>query len=220
MEILYSVEHWSIFEEKRRRTRDILMKLSSLGMEGYVYGSVARGDVRKDSDIDIIVFSPVFVKLEMIDSSHKFIIQATPASTPKAYISLDPLESEVISFPLSKMRKNEEEFYGFGGLINMEGVEKKIRVPGVNKMLNLVLPNDKGHFEIPVDENEEMVAKLLHISLETVKERKSLLTRRKEKGKTGVFLKYKLGVDETFEDAIRKLSKNNKFFRRVINEQF
>ncbi|BAB67180.1 MULTISPECIES: nucleotidyltransferase domain-containing protein [Sulfurisphaera] len=217
MEIEYSREHWEILKNKRERAIEILRQIKSLGMEGYIYGSVARGDVKKDSDIDIIIFNPDMLKIELIPHHHKFIVQATPSSTPKAYISLDEEEKEVISFPLNKLKRKEIEFYYFGGIISLEDLLKGKRVPGVNKDLEIIIPTEKGHIQIPLIGNEDYAVKLLKISHDTILERENLLEKREERGHTGVFLKYELGDDENFEFAIRNLSKNNKFFRRMIN---
>jgi len=220
MEIIYSEEHWKLLKEKRQKAVEILTKLRELGMEGYVYGSVARGDVKKDSDIDIIIFNPDLLKLELIPFDHRFIVQATPTSTPKAYISLDPEEKEVISFPLAKLKRKEIEFYYFGGLVSLNELLENKRVPGVNKELEIIIPTEKGHIQIPLHGNEDYAVKLLKISHDTILERERLLEKREERGHTGIFIKYELDNDESFEYAIRNLSKNNKFFRRAINAEW
>ncbi len=217
MEIEYSEEHWNILRYKRKISLDLLYKLKNNGLFGYVYGSVARGDVRKDSDIDIIVFNPNIIELDLIDFDHKFIIQATPFSTPKAYISLDPEESEVISFPLSRLKRDEEEFYRFGGMLDYCGVEKNLRIAGINKKMEIIIPTEKGHNEISLRGNEDYASKTLKISISTILEREKLLTKRVEKGRTGVFLRYDLSKDESFESSIRILYKKNKFFRRMLD---
>ncbi|BFH72486.1 nucleotidyltransferase domain-containing protein [Sulfurisphaera javensis] len=217
MEIEYSREHWELLKNKRDRAIEILRNLRELGIEGYVYGSVARGDVKKGSDIDIIVFNPDLLKLELVPHHHKFIVQATPFSTPKAYISLDEEEKEIISFPLNKLKRKEIEFYHFGGLVSFDDLLKNKRVAGVNKILELIIPSEKGHIQLPLVGNEDYAVKLLKISHDTILEREKLLEKREERGHTGVFLKYELDENESFEYAIRNLSKNNKFFRRMMN---
>lgn len=218
MEVEYTEEHWRLLKEKREIAKSVLLKLAETRLEGYVYGSVARGDVNKDSDIDVVIFNPKIFELDMIEADHKFIIQATPISTPKAYISLDPEESIVITFPLTKLKKDEEEFYYFGGILSLKDLMEDKRVPGVNKKLELIIPTPKGHIQIPLLNNEEYASKILKISLSTIKEREQLLLRREEKGRRGVFLRYDLGKDENFAQAIRELSKHNKFFKRAIND--
>ncbi|MCY0874368.1 MAG: DNA polymerase subunit beta, partial [Acidianus infernus] len=156
--------------------------------------------------------------LDLLEADHKYIIQATPISTPKAYISLNPEETEVISFPLSKLKKDEEEFYYFGGLVSLEDIINGVRKPGINKELKLIIPNKNGHDEIPLKGNEDYATRLLKISIATINEREKLLMKREDKGRTGVFLKYELAANENFEEAIRELSRRNKFFRRVLND--
>ncbi|WP_373468994.1 nucleotidyltransferase domain-containing protein [Acidianus infernus] len=218
MEIKYTEEQWKLFNEKRKRAKEILETLYYKGIKGYAYGSIARGDVKKTSDIDIIVFEPNILELDLLEADHKYIIQATPISTPKAYISLNPEETEVISFPLSKLKKDEEEFYYFGGLVSLEDIINGVRKPGINKELKLIIPNKNGHDEIPLKGNEDYATRLLKISIATINEREKLLMKREDKGRTGVFLKYELAANENFEEAIRELSRRNKFFRRVLND--
>lgn len=218
MEVEYTERHWKLLAEKRDRALRILSTLRMLGQEGFTYGSVARGDVHEDSDIDVVVFSPDILKLDLLNADHKFIVQATPFSTPKAYISLDPDEKEVISFPLSKMSRKEVEFYYFGGLVSAQDIEKGIRISGVNKKLMIIIPTEKGHIEIPLKGNEDYAAKVLkNVSYDTILERERLLTKREDRGHSGVFLKYELDRDESFENAIRNLYKTNKYFRRAID---
>ncbi len=216
MEIKYDEKHWQLLAIKRKRAEEILAMLLQQGMNGYVYGSVARGDVHKDSDIDIVVFEPNMIKLDLLEAHHKFIVQATPFSTPKAYISLDADEKEVISFPLAKLKKDEIEFYRFGGMVSLEELKENKRVPGVNKRLKLIIPTEYGHEELDLKGNEDYASKLLKISVDTIRERENLLTKRVERGHSGVFLTYTLGGDESIQDAIRKLVKSNKFFRKQI----
>ncbi|AEE93562.1 DNA polymerase subunit beta [Acidianus hospitalis] len=218
MQIEYTEEQWKLFNEKRRRAKEILESLYYRGIKGYAYGSIARGDVKKTSDIDIIVFEPNILELDLLEADHKYIIQATPISTPKAYISLNPEETEVISFPLSKLKKDEEEFYYFGGLVSLEDIINGVRKPGINKELKLIIPNKNGHEEIPLKGNEDYATRLLKISITTINEREKLLMKREDKGRTGVFLKYELATNENFEEAIRELSRRNKFFRRALND--
>ena len=216
----YTERHWKLLAEKRGKALEVISTLHKISLEGFVYGSVARGDVNEDSDVDVVVFYPDILKLDLIEADHKFIIQATPYSTPKAYISLDPDEKTVISFPLAKMSRKEIEFYYFGGLVSEKDIEKGVRVPGVNKKLMLIIPTEKGHIEVPLKGNEDYAVKVLkNVSYDTILEREYLLTKREERGHTGVFLKYVLDRDESFESAIRNLYKSNKFFRRAIDAE-
>ncbi|ACP38776.1 nucleotidyltransferase domain-containing protein [Saccharolobus islandicus] len=217
MQIDYTERHWKILNGKRKIAIEILSLLKQYGMDGYVYGSVARGDVNEKSDVDVIVFNPNQIVLDTLNVNHKYIVQATPNSVPKAYLSIDEEETIVISFPLGRLRRNEIEFYSFGGLVDLKDLLENRRVPGVNKKLMLIIPTENGHMEIPLEGNEDYVSKLLKISLDTIMERKRLLTKRIERGHTGIFLRYDLSGNESIYDAFNKMYKSNKFFKRMVD---
>ncbi|MEM1928042.1 MAG: hypothetical protein QXS85_04840 [Acidilobaceae archaeon] len=63
---------------------------------------------------------------------------------------------------------------------------------------------------------EAHVARVLGVSLETVLERVRVLTRRREHGRTGVFLKKELDASTPIEEAVRELVEKNPFFRRKV----
>ena len=220
MEVEYDNRHWELLRAKREEARKIMETLISLGMkEVYVYGSVARGDVKEKSDVDVVVFDPNLLKLDLLEVDHKFIVQATPRSTPKAYLSLDPEELHIITFPLARLQKDELEFFSFGGKLGYRGVLEGKRVPGVNKSLQLIIPTERGHIEMPLEGNEDLASKYLGISVDTIRQRERLLKRREEVGRTGVFLKYDVAKDGSILEAMRTLYKNNKYFRIVIDER-
>ncbi|MEM1600523.1 MAG: DNA polymerase subunit beta, partial [Sulfolobales archaeon] len=83
-------------------------------------------------------------------------------------------------------------------------------VPGVNKQLILIIPTEFGHVEYPVIGYEGYVAKVVGISVETVRERVEVLSRRDRVGRTGVYLKYFLRADEGFDEALSTLMKNRR----------
>ncbi|GAH87012.1 unnamed protein product, partial [marine sediment metagenome] len=106
------------------------------GLNPFIYGSIARGDVHNDSDIDIVLIRSIApYQIEIILDKNGFnnyfreIIMATPADTLKLYIYLSELES--ITIPLSKFDKKSREFYDFGGKINLNQIKNNIRVPGI-----------------------------------------------------------------------------------------
>ncbi len=224
VEVFYSPRRWKILAKKRDKAMFILKILEEISVSAYVYGSVARGDVHQKSDIDIVVTEPTLPLslLEQDLSKHtdnpifREIIQATPRSTPKYYIHLK--DEVTVSFPIGKLREREEEFYKFGGKIGLEEIIGNIRVPGVNKKLRLIIPSKKGHLEYPVRGYEEIVAKVLGVKKELVEERVKVLTKRRTIGTTGLYLSYRLMPEESFEEALLRLKRLKKGFRRRLSE--
>ncbi len=211
-EVLYDEVRWRILKELRNDALRIMNALTSCGLKPIVHGSVARGDVDKGSDVDVVipyVVQPYLVELCLeragLTLMNRYVVQATPAMTPKAYVELDAHGLRTVSFPLRHLGTREWEFYRFGGLLDIEGLRAGKRVPGVNKSLVLIIPTPRGHREAPVIGYEGYVAKVLGISVETVLERVRVLTRRDKRGRTGVFLKYVLAPNESFEEAINRL---------------
>ncbi|MFP3227609.1 MAG: nucleotidyltransferase domain-containing protein [Caldisphaera sp.] len=222
-EIIYDNKRWEIYKNKRKRALDIISSLQDISNSIIIVGSVARGDVKESSDLDIIIMDLIRpYKLEYILEKKgytifkKEIVQATPNYAPKAYIYLDSDYKEVISFPLAKLNSNELEFYYWGGQINKDGILKDKRVPGVNKNLKLIIPTNMGHFEYPIFDREAEVSRILNIKIETVMERERVLSRRKEIGRTGVFLKYEVPYNEPLDESIKFLIKKNQFFRKRL----
>ncbi|MGY0288558.1 MAG: nucleotidyltransferase domain-containing protein [Candidatus Methanodesulfokora washburnensis] len=217
--VIYDEEHWNLLKMKREVALRFMSRLFSFGVKSYVYGSVARGDVRKASDIDIIVLEPVLplssvesILAELGDPVRREIVQATPRSTPKFYIHYEGMVT--VSFPLCHLGEKESFFYRFGGMNDLKDVRK--RVPGVDKKLMLVYPVEEGHISIGVVGREALAAKILSIPIKVVEERVKVLRRRKEVGTTGLYLKYQLNTEEGLEEAILRLSRVKKwFFRRM-----
>ncbi len=225
-EVVYDEKHWRLLRILRREAIKLLKPFHCLGIEAVVHGSIARGDIWEGSDID--VFIPIVIpgyRVELILESagytiySRYIAIATPNSTPKAYIVLDPEERIVVSFPLLKPSSREYEFYRFGGLLDLDGLLSDRRVPGVDKRLVLIEPTERGHRESPVIGREAEVASILGISIDTVLERVRVLTRRDEIGRTGVFIKYELSPDEGFEEALIKISNTNPLVRRLLRQR-
>lgn len=222
-EVIYDEARWRTLAAKRGRATPVLRALMGAGLEAYVFGSVARGDVRPGSDVDIVILDPAppyLVELAIeragLRAYSKEIVQATPSYVPKAYIYLDPDEELVVSFPLARMRPREQEFYRWGGLLDAKGVLEGRRVPGVNKELIAIIPTPRGHVEVPVAGHEGEVARLLRVSMDIVRERLSVLGRRREVGRTGTFIKEEVPPDEPIEEAVRRLAERNEFFRRAV----
>ena len=221
LEIIYDDNHWKLLKRLRAEAIKLMSILNRLSIFSIVHGSIARGDVSEESDIDI--FIPDVVSSFLVETalerarvpiSKRLLIQATPTYSIKAYIEID--EKRSISFPLSKLRKTEREFYKFGGEATLEMLRKNVRVPGVDKRLMLIEPTPEGHVESSIVGREGEVAKLLGISMKTVLDRVRVLKRRDEVGRTGLFIERELSPHETFESVLKKLSERNPAVRRRL----
>ena len=221
LEIIYDDNHWKLLKRLRAEAIKLMSILNRLSIFSIVHGSIARGDVSEESDIDI--FIPDVVSSFLVETaleragvpiSRRLLIQATPTYSIKAYIEID--EGRSISFPLSKLRKTEREFYKFGGEATLEMLKQEIRTPGVDKRLMLIEPTAKGHIESSIIGRENEAAKLLGVSVETVLDRVRVLTRRDKIGRTGLFIEKELLPEETFESALKELAEKNPAVRRRL----
>ena len=70
----------------------------------------------------------------------------------------------------------------------------------------LIEPTETGHVESSVIGREQVAAKILGVSAETVLDSVHTLIKRDTVGRTGIFVKRELAPDETFELALKKLS--------------
>jgi predicted nucleotidyltransferase len=221
IEIVYKKNQWKLLSMMRERAKSILSELEKFNLNAVVHGSVARGDVNRFSDIDIFIpqLIPSFkiessLKRAKIEIKKKYMIQATPNSSMKAYLEID--EITTISFPLMNLRRVEREFYRFGGAINLKQINSKHRVLGVDKKLMLIEPTEKGHIEQSILGIEDHVARLLKISTQTILNRVNTLKKRKKFGRTGVFIKEQITSTQTFEMAIQKIARQNPAVRRRL----
>ncbi len=219
--VTYSENHLKLLHQKRERSKLLLEMFSKEGLNPFIYGSIARGDVHNDSDIDIVLLQSIApYQIEIILDKSGFnnyfreIIMATPADTLKLYIYLNELES--ITIPLSKFDKKSREFYDFGGKINLNQIKNSIRVPGIDKRLVLIQPTSDGHEEYSIIGNENLAAKQLNVSIDLINERKKVLLKREKKGRTGVFLKRPIAIRETTELVLKKLSNKNSIVRKKL----
>ncbi|MHA2390932.1 MAG: nucleotidyltransferase domain-containing protein [Promethearchaeota archaeon] len=219
--IIYSEYNWSLLKSKRDNAAKLLKIFAKEGFKPYIHGSIARGDVHEDSDIDIVFTQNVpSFQIEYILSKYGFetyfreIIMATPLDTLKLYIHLSELES--ITIPLSKLDKSFIEFYNYGGKVTLNELKSNTRVPGIDKRLVLVKPSPQGHEEISIIGNEALAAKEVGVSIDIVNERKRVLLRREKFGRTGVFLKRELQISESTEEVLKNLAKKKSIVRKKL----
>ncbi|MFX1559959.1 MAG: nucleotidyltransferase domain-containing protein [Promethearchaeota archaeon] len=219
-EIHYSPDHWNHLQTLRNSALETIEKLESIGVKPFVYGSVARGDISKSSDIDIIVLRPVSsyrIELVLGPFLKRKLVQATPSMVLKGHIHLP--ENTVVTFPLFKLMSREEEFYRWGGLVDSTGLKDKVRVAGVDKRLILIEPTSSGHIEQGVMGREQEVSRKLNVSIGIAKERVRVLTRRDSVGRTGVYLTRTLDDDENFEAVAKSLQDSDPALRRTIQRR-
>jgi uncharacterized protein len=220
-EVTYNTARWAQLKALREKAVPVMAALEAFHLQSTVHGSVARGDVKESSDVDVFIADVqnsflVVTALEKakIPINVRLIVQATPNYAMKAHITVD--ETTTVTFPLMEMRRVEREFYRFGGEANLTILKGDQRVAGVDKRLMLIEPTEKGHVESSVIGKEESTAKLLGISSETVLDRVHALTKRDTVGRTGVFVKKELLPEDTFEGALKKLAEANPAVRRRI----
>ena len=221
LEVKYDEKRWRILRRLRAEAIKIMSVLRSSNIFSITHGSIARGDVSEKSDIDIFIphvvssFSvETILERAGIPISKRVLIQATPIYSIKAYVEIE--EGKSVSFPLSKLRKTEREFYKFGGEATLEMLEEGIRTPGVDKRLMLIEPTSEGHIESTIIGRENEVARFLGVSVETVLDRVHALRRRNEIGRTGLFIEKELSPEETFESALKELAERNPAVRRRL----
>ena len=208
----YSRERWNLFKKIRLKAYKIMSCFEEYGIKTIVFGSVARGDVTKTSDIDIVIpyrISSAIVEnilyLSGFSILRKEIVKATPLHSFKAYLYIE--EKVVISFPLEELSFLEREFYRFGGELNLRGIKEDKRVPGVDKRLMFIQPIKDGHIEFSIIGRESEVADRLGVSLQIVLEREKVLLKRKTYGRTGVYVKRILLPFQSIEEELEKLMK-------------
>ncbi|RJS78807.1 DNA polymerase subunit beta [Candidatus Bathyarchaeota archaeon] len=223
LEVVYDEERWRILRRLRRKAVKIMEALNRAYIGSVAHGSIARGDVSPKSDVDI--FIPQKVPSFLVETAleragipikRRVLIQATPTYAIKAYIEVD--ERTSVSFPLVNLRPVERDFYKFGGEVDLPMLKAGVRVPGVDKRLMLIEPTPRGHVESTIIGREETVARLLGISVNTVLDRVRTLTRRDEIGRTGVFLKKEIALDESLEEVLKNLADRNPAIRRRLRE--
>lgn len=221
-EVIYSQEHLELLKKKRIQALNLLELFRRNNLDPYVYGSVARGDVHPDSDIDIAFLYRVppykveyILQKQDIGQYNREIIMATPADSPKLYIYLSELKC--ITIPLTKLSRSSRLFYDFGGKLDYNQLKRDIRVPGVDKRLVLIKPTEKGYEEFSIINQESVAAKTVGVPISIINERKKVLLRREKHGRTGVFLKEELSLNETVQGALKRLAQENSIIRKKLN---
>jgi uncharacterized protein len=222
-EVTYTSTRWAQLSELRARAVLVMAALEAFHLGSVVHGSIARGDVHKDSDVDAFIpevqnsfLVETALEKAKIPINARYIVQATPSYAMKAHIEID--EKTTVSFPLMEMRRVEREFYRFGGEVNLAQLKGNVRVAGVDKRLMLIEPTETGHVESSIIGREEFAAKTLGVAAETVLDRVHALVKRDTVGRTGVFVKKELSSDETFELALKKLAELNPAVRRRMKK--
>jgi predicted nucleotidyltransferase len=221
-ESLYTPSHWNLLQSLREEALEMIRPLHRRHIQALAYGSIARGDVKPTSDIDIIIPNPPAPAIieALIETettiTHREIIQATPNYAAKAYIHT--AEDKSYNFPLVLLRSHERDFYSFAGSVDHPQLAQGIRVPGVTKDLTLITPTPQGHTETPVTDNEGATAKALGIGVTAVLDRVRTLRRREKIGRTGVYVQRTLHPHESFGDVYQQLSRRRPPLRRRQRE--
>jgi predicted nucleotidyltransferase len=222
-EVGYSADHLALLDGLRAEAERVG---EALGPGWSVHGSIARGDVKKGSDIDLVFLGggniPSFrVEMDLekarLHWTGREVVMATPNSSPKGHIHLG--EKTTVTFPLAGFRPQEEAFYKFGGCLPAEGVRSAPRVCGVSKKLLLIIPTGEGHMESSITGRETETARLLGVPVEVVNERVRVLSRRDRIGRTGVYMREEVEDGSSFEEALRFLSDRDPVVRRAVGER-
>ncbi|MEM1583830.1 MAG: nucleotidyltransferase domain-containing protein [Nitrososphaerota archaeon] len=225
VKVVYDEDRWTLLRNLRDKALKIMDVLSLKGLETIVYGSIARGDVKPKSDVDVFIQYPVssailqvYLEENGFKIYRKVLVQATPSYVPKAYIYLDEEELTSISFPLAKMKKEEIEFYKLAGQLDYNRLREGGRVPGINKDLLFIVPVEDGHIEMPVKMNIERAAKIIGVDPQTIRNRIRVLEKRREHGRTGVYREIEVSREENFEDILDYLRDRDPALRRRLKK--
>jgi len=222
VEVVYSEDHWRLLGELRSRAVRVMEAIAPV-VEALVIGSVARGDVHVNSDVDIALLDPVapsIIEERLADKGFNVefreLVQATPRRTPRLYVHLG--DNVRVSIPLTRLTRLEEEFYKFAGSLTYSELRKDLRVPGVNKRLLLIVPTELGHLEFSIVDEIEEAARILGVSQDVVRERVEMLLRRDERGRSGLYLRVEIPAWESAEEVIRRVSRRIPALRKILSE--
>ena len=220
-DVQYGEDQWDLLKSFRIQAMKIAAIFHTRNIDTLTYGSVARGDVKPTSDIDIIVCSQIpSFQLELmleefqIPIHSRKIVQATPNDVIKANYEIE--ENICLTLPLTQFTSMPYEFYRFGGAVSHEQLAKNIRVPGVDKRLMLIEPRPFEHHEVSLLDRLVGAGKLIGVSQAMVEQRVRVLSRRDKIGRTGVFLNYEVRDFENIEEALQNVAKSNRLVRRRL----
>ncbi len=223
-EVVYSEYQWGILKNKRELGVSVLEYLYSQGIRGYIFGSVARGDVHIYSDIEIVILEYNLLSLVDVLLSQRYnveekeIVQATPKAAMKVIFHIENNIDVVV--PVVPLTKLELDFYRFGGIIALPNAKNfRVRVPGIDKRLCLIKPTSTGHIEFSVIGRESEVARILSICPEIIEERKIMLMKRDSIGRTGVYISIKLSPYESIQKKIIELKDRDPIIKRMFRER-
>jgi predicted nucleotidyltransferase len=221
--VVYSEKRWAILRNKREIAKRVMAPLHMHGYSPIIYGSIARGDVDEESDVDVFIEQVVNpALLETIVEKHlggwvkRTVIQATPGYVVKGYIYIDELVS--ISFPLIEMLPNEAEFYSIAGKLSYGEVLENKRCGGMNKSMMIIIPVEDGHMEFPARQDPDLAAKLIGVDPKALRERLHVLEKRKEHGRTGTYVEVELDEGSTFTQVLKTIINENPILRRRLNK--
>lgn len=222
----YTPSHWAKLDSLRSRAAVILRSLGDWTQSALVHGSVARGDVDEKSDVDVLI--PATTNAQLVETSlersgftvtSREIAQATPLHTPKAHLFLDAEQTTSVTVPLVGFRPREQEFYSFGGTVNLAQIRENTRSIGCTKNLLLIEPEPDGHFQSPIVGRESEVARILGVSVSIVVERVRILTRRDSLGRTGMYLRIPVRDNESFDQVLQQQSASDPALRRTLRNR-
>ncbi len=217
-EMIYEESRWAALGQKRELAKNILELLADRELCAGTFGSLARGDVRGDSDVDLTILDVVpslnvEIALETVSVMSRREQQATPQSVPRAVMELE--DDVTVYFPLVAPGRREQDFYCFAGYLELPLGDR--RVQGVDKRLMLVQPTPDGHRETPLsDISPGRVARILGVDQEIVDERLRVLLRRARVGRTGTYLNSEVPPHETFESFLANIVDRDPAIRRRV----